>query len=77
MKRCVKYSPKKIFYSPVSELRHNTFGTSNNTKATLKCIYALAWTVSQGTDTNKNTLTCCYALHADVGTVFSYDKLLV
>ena len=40
---------------------------------------ALAWTVSQDTDTSKNTkatLKCCYALHSYLVTVFSHDKLL-
>ena len=40
---------------------------------------ALAWAVSQDTDTIKNTktsLTCCYALHIYVGLISSHDKLL-
>ena len=40
---------------------------------------ALAWAVSQHTDTSKSTKAtskCCYALHSYAGTVFSHDTFL-
>ena len=50
-----------------------------HTLQTTSYFSALAWAVSQYTDTTKNTkasLTSCYALHIYVGPISSHDKLL-